>query len=70
MPHAILFDRVTTCPECLSDNELIGSDLVPGIEIHCSQCGAQIGLWSDTRDRHVESVPHLGKAKGPAEAEP
>lgn len=55
MPNSMLADRAATCPKCQADNELIGSELAPGTKIHCSQCGALIGPWSDTRDRHVES---------------
>lgn len=58
MLNLILADRTAACPKCLSDNELMGSDLIPGTQIHCSQCGALIGLWSDTRDRHAEVDPH------------
>lgn len=53
MLYSSLSDRVITCPECQADNTLIGSDLTPNMAIHCSQCRAIIGRWSDTRDRHV-----------------
>lgn len=58
MAYSELSERVTTCPTCQADNVLIGSELVSGTEICCSQCGARIGRWSDTRDRHVESELH------------
>lgn len=46
-------DRVVTCPDCLSDNEIIGSDLPPTTHVFCSHCGRAIGPWSDTRDAYV-----------------
>lgn len=58
MAYSELSDRVATCPTCQADNVLIGSELVSGTEICCSQCGARIGRWSDTRDRYVGSEPY------------
>lgn len=57
MAYSALAQRISTCPNCLSDNVLIGSTLSPNTELSCSQCGAHIGPWSDTRDRYVEYEP-------------
>ena len=49
MGYHALTQRVATCPNCLSDNVLIGSELAPSAEISCSQCGGRIGSWMETR---------------------
>jgi len=57
MPNTPLSDRAITCPHCHAENEIIGIDLPTGSIIHCSQCKAQIGRWSDTRDRFIAAKP-------------
>ncbi|SDG87867.1 hypothetical protein SAMN04487974_1117 [Pelagibacterium luteolum] len=56
MAYAILIDRVIKCPGCLTDNEIIGSDLAPGTEICCSSCGRMIDRWSEAKDRFPSVV--------------
>lgn len=48
-----LQERVITCPECLADNSIVGDDQTPQTAIRCSHCGAQVGVWADTREGHT-----------------
>lgn len=57
MPKLPLNDRTITCPHCCVENTLIGSDLPADMEVYCSNCGEDIGPFSDMHDSFVELGP-------------
>ena len=73
-----LTERRNTCPACHAENILIGSDLIDGMDLCCSQCGSFIGRWSDAREHHFHKEPVMNpwdgriasNIKGPSETEP